>query len=75
MVRFTFDMPMSMHKNIKIACVEDGVSMNSFMIKAIENLYSERAEKSDESDFLEGMKDVDLGNTKPWDEVKKAIGL
>ena len=36
-----------MHKNIKIACVEDGISMHTCMIQAIERWYSDREDRID----------------------------
>jgi predicted transcriptional regulator len=73
--RFSFDIPVSMHKNIKLACVEDAISMNACMIKALERWYEERTEKQDEAAYLEGMKDVEEGNIRSLEDVKRDLGL
>ena len=45
-VRFTLDLPFAMHKNIKLACVEAGVTMRDCCISALEHWYSGRADES-----------------------------
>jgi ATP-dependent Clp protease adapter protein ClpS len=45
-VRFTFDMPLGMHRHLKIICAEDNVSMNAFVTKAIEQEFAAREEST-----------------------------
>ena len=57
-VRFSIDLPFVMHKNIKLACVEDGISMHACVIKALENWYNERTDQKDLEIAAQAEKDI-----------------
>ena len=58
MVRYSFDMPPAMHRNIKIACAEDGISMNTFVIQALEHWYSARTDRIDQEIIAQSEKEI-----------------
>lgn len=57
-VRFSIDLPYAMHKNTKLACVEDGISMHTCCIKALENGYNDRADRRDLEIAAQAEKDI-----------------
>jgi predicted transcriptional regulator len=74
-IRFTLDMLPDMHRRLKIVCAEDGISMNTFVTKAIEEKFVAREEKADTLAYDEGMKEVAEGKTHTLEDVQKELGL
>ena len=57
--RFSIDLPIAMHKNIKLACVEDGISMHTCVINALENWYNDRSDQKDLEIATQAEKDIE----------------
>lgn len=74
-VRFTLEMNPALHRQLKVVCAEGGVSMHTFVTEAIKQKFEAMEDSLDEISYTEGMKDVKEGNTRPWNEVKKALSL
>ena len=74
-VRFTLEMNPSLHRRLKVACAEGGISMHTFVTEAIKQKFEAMEDNLDEVSYTEGMKEVEAGDTKPWSEVKKALDL
>jgi ATP-dependent Clp protease adapter protein ClpS len=74
-VRFTFDMPLGMHRHLKIICAEDDVSMNAFVTKAIEQEFAAREERADEAAVDQAEKDLKNYGTISLADMDKAMGV
>jgi hypothetical protein len=74
-VRFTFDMPLGVHRHLKIICAEDNVSMNAFVTKAIEQEFAARDERVDEAAVDQAEKDIKKHGTISLAEMDKAMGV
>ena len=72
-VRFTFDMPLGMHRHLKIICAEDNVSMNAFVTRAIEQEFSEREERVDEAAIDQAEKEIKNYGTLSLADMDKAV--
>jgi hypothetical protein len=60
-----------MHKNIKLACVEDGISMHTCFIKAMENWYNDRADRKDLEIAAQAEKDIAEHGTISMEEWER----
>jgi hypothetical protein len=74
-VRFTFDMPLDMRRHLKIICAEDGIPMNSFVTRAIENEFAARDERMDESAVDQARDDVKAHGTVSLTDMDKSMGV
>lgn len=72
MVRFIFNMPPAMNKNIKIACVEDGITMHDYMMQAAEKLYLERTNRIDKEIIAQSKKEIAEDGTISLEEWEQA---
>lgn len=57
-VRVSVDLPLLMHRNIKLTCVEDGISMHDCVVKALEAWYNDRMDLRDLEIALKQKKDI-----------------
>jgi len=57
-VRTSIDLPFMMHKNIKLACVEDGISMHACVINLLEKWYTDRTDQKDMEIAAQAEKDI-----------------
>ena len=74
-IRFTLDMPPDMHRHLKIACAEDGVSMHAFVTEAIEEKFDAREEGRDALAYDKGMKEMTEGKGESLESVRRGLGL
>lgn len=71
MVRFTVDLPMTMHKNLKVACAEDSITMHACVIKALENWYNERTDRIDMELIAQSEKEITQEGTISLEEWER----
>jgi hypothetical protein len=64
-----------MHRHLKVVCAEDGVSMNTFVTKAIENEFVARDERIDEAAVDEAEKEIKEHGTISLKEFKTRLGI
>ena len=74
-VRFTFDMPLEMHRHLKIICAEDNISMNAFVTRAIVQEFAAREERVDEATIDQAEKDFKNHGTISLADMDKAMGV
>ena len=72
---FTLDILPLMHRHLKIACAEDGVSMHSFVTQALEEKFLAREEEKDTVAYDAGIKELSEGKGESLESVRKELGL
>jgi Arc/MetJ-type ribon-helix-helix transcriptional regulator len=74
-VQTNIAMPESMHKFLKIACAEDGISISECVRTAINEWIKERSERLDAEAAEQAEKDLQTYGTISIAEMDKAMGL
>lgn len=74
-IRLGVQIPSSMHKHLKIICAEDGISMHTFVLNAIENAFVTREKYLDEIAYDQGLEDVAEHKMASLEEMDRAMGV
>jgi len=73
-VRCTFDLPIEMHRYLKIICAEDREPMNAFVSRALKREFEARDERMDEAAVDQAQKEIAEHGTISFREMKKRLG-